>query len=138
MHSHKEIKSPRILYSTMDIFDSLARNDEVARKLLTARISNIISEWSVIAECLFQIELWKSTPEIAMLVHEEEADLNCGCVSSHREEDEDSIAEVKRWESFMKTMTFSLSLSGSLLSRTSLFLLKLSISSILFEEDYVT
>ncbi|KAE8850694.1 hypothetical protein PTNB85_01110 [Pyrenophora teres f. teres] len=79
------IQIPRLLHAAMDQCDCLARQDKFARDLLTSRISSIITELSVISECLFQIELWMSTPEIAML-YEKEADANCSPVPYRSEE----------------------------------------------------
>ncbi|CAA9958131.1 hypothetical protein PTMSG1_01704 [Pyrenophora teres f. maculata] len=79
------IQIPRLLHAAMDQCDCLAQQDKFARDLLTSRISSIITELSVISECLFQIELWMSTPEIAML-YEKEADANCSPVPYRSEE----------------------------------------------------
>jgi hypothetical protein len=92
MGDHVDLTYPRILYSTMDQFDTLARNGKVARNLLTPRISNLITRLSIITKCLFQIELWKYTPDIASLIQEEEDEPKCGGASNnqHKEDTDDN------------------------------------------------
>jgi hypothetical protein len=85
------IQDPRMLYSTMDQFDTLARDDKVAKKLLTSRLSSLITQLSIIAECLFQIELWKGTPDIAPLINEHEANSRCDCASSSKNQTHEDV-----------------------------------------------
>ncbi|KAI4624857.1 uncharacterized protein J4E87_005338 [Alternaria ethzedia] len=56
------------LHATLDRLDTLSRKHQSARAMLTAPLSSLISQLSIVEECLHQIELWKKSSEIWMLL----------------------------------------------------------------------
>jgi hypothetical protein len=56
------------LHATLDRLDTLARKDRNARAMLTAPLASLISQLSVVEECLHQIKLWRRSSEIWMLL----------------------------------------------------------------------
>ncbi|KAI4944559.1 hypothetical protein J4E91_008562 [Alternaria rosae] len=68
MHGDEERSIDIDLHATMDRLDTLSRKHRSARAMLTAPLSSLISQLSIVEECLHQIQLWKRSSEIWLLL----------------------------------------------------------------------